>query len=68
MEKTIQFLEEEKELIQEQLVDYAKKGNAFGITTANEKLKYINSLINKAIEKLDEEKEQAEPVNEEETE
>ena len=64
MEDTIQFLEEEKEVIQEQLVEYAKKGNSFGINTTNEKLKYINSLINKALEKLSFEEQQDEPEDE----
>lgn len=52
MLETIEFLEEEKEYIQDMIVEYATKGNSFGVATSNEKLKYINSLITKANEKL----------------
>lgn len=51
MLETIKFLGEEKLILQELLVEHSKKGNSFAIDATNEKLKYINSLINKANEK-----------------
>lgn len=53
MPEIIELLEEEKEVVQEQLIDYSKKGNSYAIGVTNEKLKYINYLIKKAYAKYD---------------
>lgn len=63
MPDIIEFLEEEKKSIQGKLVEYANAGNSYNIATANEKLKYINSLINKAIQTQNEEESEDVPFN-----
>ena len=51
MPEIIELLEEEKEIVQQQLIKYSKACNSYGISVANEKLKYINYLIKKAYDK-----------------
>lgn len=63
MEKVLEFLEEERTEVTKKLVEYSIAGNTYSINTANEKLKYINILINKAVGKISEEKEQQEEIN-----
>lgn len=53
MPEIIELLEEEREIVQEQLIEYSKKGNSYAIGVTNEKLKYINYLIKKAYAKYD---------------
>ena len=53
MPEIIELLTEEKEIIQEKLVEYSKKGNSYAISITNDKLKYIDYLIKKAYEKYD---------------
>lgn len=58
MEETLNFLEGEREEIKEKLIEYVEKGNAYGINMANERLKYINALIERASQKQLEELEE----------
>lgn len=48
METVLEFLENEKESVLEKIKEYAESGNTYSIGTSNEKLKYLNILIQKA--------------------
>lgn len=49
METVLEFLEKEKEAVLEKIMEYAESGNTYSIGTSNEKLKYLNILIQKAL-------------------
>lgn len=46
--EVLEFLEKEKESVLEKIKEYAESGNTYSIGTSNEKLKYLNILIQKA--------------------
>ena len=49
METVLEFLEREKEAVLDKIKEYAESGNTYSIGTSNEKLKYLNILIQKAL-------------------
>lgn len=51
--EVLEFLEEEKESVLEKIKEYAESGNTYSIGTSNEKLKYLNILIQKAQSKIE---------------